>query len=179
MFTYLGQFEQECGIGELTNPCIKQTRSDATFDRRRRIRIGISGFVANFVSWTPKTKITTTPKTIQQVTFGERHGLMIPPRFRPRRIIKLSPRINAVPNQSIAFVPWIRPVRGLCTCRQKYNTITAKPDIGRLIHQFHLQETYSVKAPPRRGPTPLARLQTTPVSPKYNPRSLNISLVTY
>jgi hypothetical protein len=109
---------------------------------------------------------------IKQTTFGEPHGLMIPPRLRPRRIIKVSPRINKVPNQSMAFVPWRKLVRGLCTSRQKYNTPNAKPEMGRLIHQFHLQETYSVKAPPRRGPTPLARLQTTPVSPRYNPRSL-------
>jgi hypothetical protein len=37
----------------------------------------------------------------------EAQGLAIPPIFRPRRIIKLKPRIKTVPNQSIAFMPYL------------------------------------------------------------------------
>jgi hypothetical protein len=112
------------------------------------------------------------PKTIKQITFGEAHGLIIPPRLSPRRIIKLVPMIAIVPSQSIICAPRYRLVRGLWTFRQRQSTRNETPQAGRFIHQFHRHETYSVSAPPSGGPTPLARLHTTPVRPRKKPRSL-------
>jgi len=124
------------------------------------------GFCANFASNNTNKMLAKNPKTSKQITFGEPQGLIIPPRFNPRRNIKLIPRTKRIPSQSTACTPRSRFVLGLCTCRQRQSIKKDKPEIGRLIHQFHRQETYCVKAPPRSGPMPPARLQTTPMSPR-------------
>jgi len=149
-----------------TIECMKQTKTDAKFDRLRNIRIGMMGFCANIASYTTKIMLAKDPKTSKQITFGEPQGLIIPPKFKPRRNIKLMPRTKRIPSQSTAFMPRRMLVLGLCTCKQRQIIRNDKPEIGRLIHQFHLQETYCVSAPPRRGPMPPARLHTTPMSPR-------------
>lgn len=82
------------------------------------------------------------PKTIRHTTLGDPQGLITPPKFNPIKIIKAKLRRRAIPIQSTAFRPGSRPVLGLYTCKQVQSIRNDTAEIGRLIHQFHLQETY-------------------------------------
>jgi hypothetical protein len=45
------------------------------------------------------------PNTIKQITFGEFHGNVSPPKSRPSNVISVTPSMVTVPNQSTAFIP--------------------------------------------------------------------------
>ena len=74
---------------------------------------GMSGYLANFFSLSTKNKIATLPKTIRQMTVGLFHGKASPPKSRPSRSIRVTPRIDKLPSQSIARMPSRKVVFGL------------------------------------------------------------------
>lgn len=92
----------------------------------------------------------------------------------------MRPRMEMLPNQSIAFKPSSMLVLGLWTSKNSRSSRKVNPWMGRLIHQFHLQDTNSVNAPPRIGPIPAASAQTNSSRPKYKLlfRTLKRSLTT-
>ena len=142
------------------------------FDRFRNNRRGMIGYLASLASLNTKRIDIKSPNTIRQTTCGEFQGKVIPPKSRPRRNITAKPTTDRLPNQSIAMIPAMKPVPGLWRSRKKNTTRKVRPELGRLIHQIHLQETNCVKAPPRIGPTPLANAHVTFRTPSQKPRSL-------
>lgn len=59
-------------------------------------------------------------------------GNVAPPNSRPRRSIRVSPRIDRLPNQSMALKPSQMGVFGLCTSRNNKRRMNVIPEIGCL-----------------------------------------------
>ena len=93
--------------------------------------MGMIGYRANRVSLKKKRTDMNNPKTIRQMTVGEFQGKEMPPKLRPSRSITVRPRIVRLPNQSMAFMPSMIPVLGLCTSRKKSNSVNAVPETGK------------------------------------------------
>jgi len=79
---------------------------------------------------------------------------------------------SANPKKSNSFTCCLNviPLWGL-RLRKKNKMIPATPPVGKLIQKHHLQDTWSVNTPPRRGPTTLAIPHVAPIKPPYLPRS--------
>ena len=123
-----------------------------------------------------KMPTNSTPKTIRQTTFGEFQGNVSPPKSRPSKVMRVTPSIVTVPNQSIAFIPSHILVLGLWTSKNSKIIRKAKPAKGRLIYQIHLQDTSSARAPPKTGPMAPAVAQTHSSDPRTRLRRLrNVS----
>lgn len=80
------------------------------------------------------------------------------------------PRMARLPAQSIALMPSIKAVRGLCTSRKANSSTSARPHTGRLIQYAHRHETRCVRAPPIRGPMAPASAHMNSSKPKYKLR---------
>jgi len=141
----------------LTKPCKNVTSRLATLWRLWNRLNGMSGCFASRFSLYTKNTDMTQPKIMRQITVGEFHGNAAPPKSRPRSSIKVNPRIERLPNQSIALTPSMTWVRGLCTSRNNSSSINAVPEMGRLIQNIQRQEANSDNTPPRIGPAPPAR----------------------
>jgi hypothetical protein len=98
---------------------------------------------AYFASLNTNKGIMITPNTMRHTTVGEFHGKVSPPKLRPRRSIKVTPRMVKIPNQSSFSRPARKDSRfaPASTLRSQISMIKATAQQGRLIHQFHLHET--------------------------------------
>lgn len=134
---------------------------------------GISGYLASLFLLNMKNRDMAEPKTIRQMTMGEFQGKVAPPKSRPSRIIISRPSIEALPNQSTAFMPSVSFVLGLCTSKNSNSKRKAIPAIGKLIQKHHRHERSSVKAPPSTGPIPPAMAHKTSDNPKKRARRLH------
>lgn len=119
-------------LGRLTNPCTKHTAKVATFDVRLNIPSGISGYRASRFSLYMNSSENRHPNMIRQITCGESHENVTPPKSSPRSSISVRPRIEKHPNQSIALAPSTIFVRGLCTSRKSRRRTKVSPETGRL-----------------------------------------------
>jgi hypothetical protein len=116
---YCGQFKVTFEKkGWPTMPCRKQTRRLATFDPFLNKSRGMSGYLASRFSLNIKTPEMRAPIMIRHRTCGDFHGNVAPPNSNPRRTIKVTARIERLPNQSTAFRPSTTAVFGLCTSRE-------------------------------------------------------------
>lgn len=106
------------------------------------------------------------------MTCGDFQGNVTPPRFSPSRSIRVRPRKEKLPNQSIARTPSTIPVSGLCTSKEKKIRTNAILATGKLIQNTHLQLTYWEKAPPSKGPIPAAKAHMSSIKPRYRLRCL-------
>lgn len=156
----------------LTMPCIKPTTRLETFDRFLNILNGIKGYSASRFSLKIKSIDIKHPKIIKQMTLGESQGNVVPPKFRPRSNMTVSPNMERLPNQSIARTPSCSLVRGLWTSRKRSRSRKAKPEKGRLIQKIHRQDRSCASTPPRTGPTPPAMAQIHSQSPRKRARLL-------
>ena len=147
-------------------PCKKQTKRLATFDPFVNKSRGMSGYLASRFSLNIKTPEMRAPKMMRHRTCGDFHGNVAPPNSNPSRTIKVTARIERLPNQSTAFRPSTTAVFGLCTSRKTSSRMKVAPQIGRFTQNAHRQDNLSVKTPPNTGPTPPATVQTTSRSPK-------------
>lgn len=77
---------------------------------------------------------------IKQMTFGELHGAITPPKSRPSSNIKTKPRTETLPSQSIALSPSKALVRGLWTSRKTRSKTKAKPWMGKLTQKFPMPQ---------------------------------------
>lgn len=127
----------------LTKPWQKQTNNDAIFEGCLKRRIGMMGNRAYFTSLSTNNGMVMTPNTMRHKTVGEFHGKVSPPKFRPRRRSKVTPKMVAIPSQSSLFRPDRKDSRlaPASTLRSQISMINANAQQGRLIHQFHLHET--------------------------------------
>lgn len=82
---------------ERTIPCTKVTRSAATLLRFLNTCNGIRGYLATFFSLKKKINMATLPKTSRQITFGELHEKVSPPKLRPSRSMSVTPRTDKLP----------------------------------------------------------------------------------
>jgi hypothetical protein len=96
---------------------------------------GIRGYRATFFSLKMNRPPITTPKTIRQITFGDDHGNITPPKSRPRSNMRVSPRMHRLPKKSMAMIPSTTFVLGLWTSRKKRSRTKAVPEIGRLTQK--------------------------------------------
>lgn len=94
-------------------PWKNATSNDATFDLFEKMAGGISGYFASFNSLKKKRIDIKPPNTSKQMTVAELQGNTSPPRLRPRSSISVTPRIEMLPGQSIAFSPSRAFVLGL------------------------------------------------------------------
>src|ERR1700712_2489082 len=117
------------------------------------------------------------PKMIRHITCGDFQANVSPPKSKPSNSMRVSPRTEMLPNQSIARNPSIIFVLGLCTSKKKKRRTNVIPQMGRLIQKVHLHVTYCEKAPPSNGPTPPAKAHITSMSPRYKLRCLSNPLV--
>lgn len=97
--------------------------------------MGIRGCLANFFSDRTNTRIAALPKTIRHITVGEFHGNCSPPKSRPSRSMRVTPRMERLPAQSTALIPSITVVLGLCTSRNNIRTMNVVPQIATNIDQ--------------------------------------------
>lgn len=156
----------------LTKPCRKPTAKLKTFDRFCIICNGIKGYLARRRSLKMNRIDIRQPKIIRQITLGESHGKVVPPKLRPNSSITVSPIIEALPYQSIARIPSWSLVRGLWTSRKSSKSKKASPEKGRLIQKIHRQEDNCASTPPRMGPIPPAIAQMHSHNPRKRLRLL-------
>ena len=149
-----------------TMPWQKHTTKQAMFERCLNSFRGMRGYRARRFSLNTKNRDIREPKITRQITCGEFHGNVAPPNSSPSKSMRVSARIDRLPNQSMALKPSITGVLGLWTSKNISNKKNVIPQIGRFIQKLHLQETFSVKKPPRTGPTPPAIAQITSNNPK-------------
>lgn len=87
------------------------------FERLLNVLNGIKGYLAIFFSLKKNKTPITQLNTMRQMTFGEFHGKMTPPKSRPRSNMSTKPRTDALPAQSMALNPSSAFVFGLCTSK--------------------------------------------------------------
>ena len=149
----------------LTNPCMKHTRRLATLEGWRKRLRAMRGWLATLNSMKTKKTAMTAPKTIRQITVGEFQGNVTPPKLSPSSSIRVRPRMNKLPSQSMAPRPSTTLVLGLCTSRNTTRSMKAVPDMGRLTQKFQRHDRYCEKTPPRIGPTTQQKPRQTPLGP--------------
>lgn len=142
------------------------------FDRLFNISKGINGYRANLFSLKMKKADIAHPKTIKQMTLGEFQGKEVPPKFRPSKSMIVRPRMDRLPNQSIAFTPSKSLVLGLWTSRKNRRSTNATPVKGRFTQKIHRHERSCVRVPPRMGPIPPATVHIHSQRPRYRLRCL-------
>jgi hypothetical protein len=161
-------------------PCKKHTRRLATFETFLNRSRGMRGYLASLFSLNTKTPERRAPIIMRQSTWGETQGYVAPPNSSPSKTMRVTARIEKLPNQSTAFRPATTSVLGLCTSRNIDSRMNVVPQIGRFNQNAHRHDNLSVSTPPKTGPTPPATVQTTSSNPKYRLRCLiSISENTY
>ena len=116
-----------------TNPWTKQTVRAAMFDLYLNMRVGMTGYLANFHSTRAKSPIVRRPKTIRQTTVADFQGKLTPPNSRPNRSMSVPPTIKRDPSQSMALRPAINGVLGVSMSRNTSSIIKHSPSSGRLM----------------------------------------------
>lgn len=116
-----------------TKPWTKQTHKQATLLRYLNRRVGMTGYLATFISTRTKRPTVKRPKIIRQRTVAESHGYVTPPYCMPKRNINVPPTMSRLPRKSIAFKPSMRGVLGVLRSRKKKMIQKATPSMGRLM----------------------------------------------
>lgn len=91
---------------------------------------GITGYRANFDSFTRNKTTITTLKVIRQRTFAELQGKITPPNSRPRRRVIVAPTIAMLPSQSTALRPAMIGVRGVSSFKNSTKAKNTTPEHG-------------------------------------------------
>jgi hypothetical protein len=157
---------------ERTKSWKKAMSKHPIFDLWEKITKGMRGYFAKLHSLNRKHPTRKPPAISKPITVGLFQANVEPPKSRPSKSIVIKPTSVAVPSQSIALIPTMSGVRGLCTSRKKRSSRNAIPDTGRLIQKIQRQEMNSVNRPPRTGPAPPATAQVIWRRPRYRLRSL-------